>query len=463
MRSIPFGLAAAAVAALIATSAGAAYAQDTRGVPPPKEKEAAAAPVDSAKAKEQGMAEAPALLQQAGVSCAISDAMYKGGGKVEVGKKKVNARFYEVACSDGPGQMITVVEGQTPNVYNCLVMEQAKAQGKSETACELPGNAHPAQGLGPVLARAGVSCTPSQGRWMGASAESKLDMYEVACSEGGAYILQVPQAGSTVKLSAVNCLHGSESVQCTYVTKDQALAQITKMAAPANKPTCQINAARYMGTSTTKTDFYEIGCVDGKSGYVLEVDASGKFLKTINCAIATGIGGGCQLTQVAAGGETIEAPTYTKLAAQIGFQCNVEKYRSLGVDPKGREMVELACAGKPAAMVALLPSDASQKGELWNCARADARGLKCALRPIEATYAAMTQQISAKGKECTVDKTRYVGSNTDTGSDYIEVGCSVPAGGALMMEYGPGMDVVKEVYNCVAAKSIGGGCKFLAK
>ena len=55
-------------------------------------------------------------------------------------------------------------------------------------------------------------------------------------------------------------------------------------------------------------------------------------------------------------------------------------------------------------------------------------------------------------------KTRYVGT-TPEGGDYVEVGCE--GGGALMVEYGPGVQAVKAVLNCGQAKSVGGGCKFI--
>jgi hypothetical protein len=461
MRSNPFGLTAAAVAAVFAIgSVGSAMAQDTRGVPPPKSKEkAAAAPADPAKAKELGMAEAPPLLTQAGVTCAMTDALYSGGGKTDVDGKKVNTKFYEVACSDGPGMLIIAAEGQPVKTYNCLAINQAKAEGKGELSCTLAGNVEAYKGVGPLLTKAGARCTPSQGRWAGASGENKIDLYEIACAEGGAYVVQAPQPGSTRTLTAVSCLHaGQTGIDCQYLTKPQMVETITKMAAPANRPACSVNDVRYMGSTKSNTDFYELGCTDGKSGYVVEVDTAGKFVKAINCNMATMIGGGCNLTVVASGGDDQDTATYTRLVTKMGYACTVEKYRPFGVDPAGREILELACAGKPMSVVGFIPSEPSQKPEIWNCARADARGLKCNLRPVEATYAAITDQITAAGKSCKVTKTRSVGA-TPEGSDFVEVGCD--GGGALMVEYGPGLEAVKNVYICGQVKNVGGGCKFL--
>ena len=71
---------------------------------------------------------------------------------------------------------------------------------------------------------------------------------------------------------------------------------------------------------------------------------------------------------------------YTRLVSGIGYQCTVANYRPLGIDQSsGREIVEVLCSGKPAPALAFIPAGAGQKGEVWDCARAEARGLKCGL------------------------------------------------------------------------------------
>jgi hypothetical protein len=456
MRSLSFGLAAAALAALVATSASA---QDTRGVQPPKAKATAQQQSgDPEKDKAKGMAEAPPLLQQAGTVCTVSDALFKGSTKTDVGGKKVDTKVYEVACSDAPGYIVMSPEGATASAYNCLAMNQASAEGKSGVSCTLEANADPVKGMTPLLARAGMKCTPTQGRWAGANTEKKYDQYEVACQEGGAYIVQVPQSNSPHKFASVNCLQVARDNACQYLTKDQALQQLAAVAAPAARSACQINDMRFIGEVPGKSVYYEVGCADGKSGYVLQTDYVGKYVSAIDCARASTIGGGCQLTtvSVAAGEET---GVYTGLMNKNGFPCTVSNYRPLGVSPDGREMVEVLCAGKSAPAVAFLPAGgAGQKAEFWDCARSEARGLKCGLVQGAAAYATTNEKITAAGKECRVNKVRPVGSTAE-GGDFVEVGCE--GGGALMVEYGAGNQTVKSVLNCGQAKSVGGGCKFL--
>lgn len=459
MRSLPFGLAAAALTALaLAAAPGASFAQDTRGVQPAKAKPQEQQTGDPEKDKAKGMAEAPPLLQQAGAACTVSDALWKGTTNTEVeGGKKSKTKVYEVACSDAPGYIVMAPEGAAPSAYNCLAMNQAAAEGKSGVSCTLAANAEPFKGLQPIVTKGGMRCTVTKGRWAGANTEKKYDQFEVACAEGGAYIIQAPMGGSTHPFAQVNCIQVASTGACQYLTKEQAVAQIAAIAAPANRTSCQPTDVRFVGEAPGKAVYYEVGCADGKSGYVLQTDPAGKFVSAVECARASTIAGGCQLTQVKieAGEET---GLYTKLVSGIGYQCAVSNYRSLGLDPQGREIVEIMCNGKSSPSVAFIPSGGTQKGEVWDCARAEAHSLKCALAQGVAAYAFATEKITAAGKECKVNKVRAVGSTAE-GGDYVEVGCE--GGGALMVEYGPGNLNVKSVLNCGQAKSIGGGCKFI--
>ncbi len=66
-------------------------------------------------------------------------------------------------------------------------------------------------------------------------------------------------------------------------------------------------------------------------------------------------------------------------------------------------------------------------------------------------------QLTAKGKPgCTVVNARGVGV-TSNGEDFVEVACSGRR--RLMINYAPGIEVVKDVIACPQAKGIGGGCK----
>jgi hypothetical protein len=422
-----------------------------------KDKSSAAAPDEKSKAK--GMAEAPALMQQTGYACTIGEANYVGSSKAKNAEgKEVTTNVYEVTCSEGLGYLILAKEGQTPEAFDCLKLSTNAAKTGGKLTCALPGNADFNKALQPLMAKSGETCTVNKSRWVGTSAESKIDEYEVGCAEGGADILVVPQPGSTKTLAAESCLQASRiGIACEYFTKEQIIAQIKALAAPANRTACQVSDAGYVGqSSTNKHVFYELACSDGKSGFMLETDAAGKYLNAIDCARAGGIAGGCKLTTVSEG-DTSDAATYTKLAKEIGYDCAVTSYRSFGMEQNGgREIVELACSNHPAGAVAFMPTSKGQTGDWINCARAEARGLKCGLNKPEATYALINEQLKAKGKDCPVNGARGMGS-TAQGEDYVEVTCS--SGGGLVLKYAAGKDNLTDVLACAQAKGIGGGCK----
>ena len=392
----------------------------------------------------------------------MTDANFIGQGKTkDKDGKDVVSKYYEVACQEGLGYIVGSAQGGTPTAYDCLVMLHNKPKpgeaDKGPLYCRLTANLDPPKTFAQVLAKGGATnCTPNQARYIGSTADLKLDQYEVGCSEGSAYILDYPHPGSDHPLRVADCML-SDAGTCQYFGKDQIVARLTGIAAPA-KRSCPISNGRYVGTSATnKHVFYEVACGD-QPGFVLEVGADGKYVANVECARATGIGGGCTLTSASAA-QTQEITTYTGLAKQIGYPCAVKAYHSYGPqDAFGkRETVELACSDHPEGGFVLLPIDAGQKGDYFNCVRAETRTLKCALTTPEPTYAKISSEITAAGHSCQVVNARGVGL-TPEGDDYIEVACTGQPG--QMLEYAPGIpEKIKTVLACAQASGIGGGCK----
>ncbi len=459
MRSFVFGLAVAVMAAALSpVAANAAMGAPDTSASKPEKATKGAKPTDDAKKHQQGMAEAPPLIQQTGINCTLTDATYVGQGKTT--KDGPGQKIYEVVCQEGLGYMILSPAPGTPNAFDCLGMSSLKPkEGQPDTGqvyCRLPANAEPEKAVAAIAAKAGVSCPVTQAHYVGTSADGKLDQYEVACADGTANIVQNPRVGSTQKLMSANCLLLNPGTCATYLPKDKMLAQLASIAAPAKRE-CQVSDSRYMATVTSNNNsYFEVACSGDKPGYVLQVDAGYKYVAAIECARATSIAGGCNLTSASAA-QTEANATYTKLAQQIGYPCNVKSYHSFGLDQKsGREVVELACSDHEDGAIAMVPVDTGQKGEYFNCVRAAAKGLKCALTPAQATYAKMSSQISSQGKTCQVSNAQALGV-LPTGEDVVEVVCS--AGSGFMVEYAAGADQIKTVTACAAAKGIGGGCK----
>ena len=447
MRFLAIGLMAAVLAG--ALSPVSALAADKKAAAP-------AVGIGDAKSHAQAMMEAPPLIQQTGINCTPTDANFIVGKSTEQGKQ-TNTKIYELVCQQGLGWMIFAPEGGAPNAFDCMALNTRKpaagAKDNGAVYCRLPQNENPMQGLQAVAAQAGTNCPVAQGRWMGSSTDNKLDQYEIACSDGNAFVLQVPRAGSTQKLTSVSCL-SLKPGDCTYFTKEKYLAQLTAMAQPANRP-CQLADGRYIGRTPSSHTFYEVACSDGKSGYVLETDQNNAYVRAIECGRSGAMGLSCELTSAGAA-QTSENQTYSTAAKGIGFDCDVKSYHQFGVDSKtGREVVELACNNHPESYIALLPVDKGQTGRYMDCARAAGVGLKCVLTSGDLTNAKLSSDVSKSGKTCQVTNARDVGT-TAAGDDYVEVACSGGAG--MVISYPQTNDTAKSVQTCAQAKATGLAC-----
>lgn len=409
--------------------------------------DAPAKPKMDPKVHEQSMKDAPPLVQAAGLKCDVSDAYLLGTADEKANGKTFKSSFYEIACGQGNlGYIFKSSANGDPQFFDCLSLQMAAEKAIAEkqkpgnTCNMLPANADPKTGVLPWLTQSGVNCgSVTKAAWRGASPADKIAVYEAACSNGGGYLVVAPQPGSTKTLSVEPCYKSDLiGVKCELTNPDDVSKQIVSLAAPAKQADCTPAKGRWVVTDPSNgNDFYEIGCSDGKTAFMMRTDNKGAFKEAIPCIKATRIAGGCTYMDVNTG-STADNATYTKLAKQIGYDAcaNVQKYQSYGAETGGqREIVELSC-GPTEGSFALVPTGAGQTGEYFNCVRAAGRGLTCHLTPMEATYAKMSQQIAARGKTtCKVSNGRDIGKD-DKGIDYVEVACS--AGDpqpALVLQY----------------------------
>jgi hypothetical protein len=400
--------------------------------------------------KEQiarGMKEAPAIAKTANLPCTVTNAAYLG----QAGK--VNA--YEVACKEGLGfVMLAGVAPEPTKAYDCL-----HTLSNANLACKLPENANPKTPLGPILTANGHACTIKDARYVGGDASSNF--YEAACQEGPGYILETPVPGATTPIKVLTCAEtmGTSSLECTLTTKAQTVAAIAALAAKSGK-TCQVSDARYIGASTTDNSvFYEVAC-GAQAGFVVQTDSAGAFKLAIDCGKASGIAGGCKMTDTTKA-ETEEATTYTGLAKAGGFNCTVSKYRFIGMvaEPTKSEIVELACSNRPDGVIALFPSAAGAKAKFVDCVRAGEYGdsATCKLTSLTPIYAKYTASLAAKGRSsCKVSGTRYLG-HSPSSTDYIETACADGnPGWVVEMD---SSDTVKTLLSCGQAKGAGLSCQ----
>lgn len=414
MRPKVFGLAAALLVAALAPAAV---------ISAPKE-----APKVSDAQRKQGMAEAPAVAQSAGLTCQVTDARFVGKTGEDKKAGKPAQSFYEVACQPGTmGYILQSSPGAPTVAFSCIEADTPPEAGKPPSLpCILPGNADPKAALAPLLAKAGSQCTPTQARGIGQTKTQSF--YEVSCQEGPGYVVIGSSPFDASKgVQAQNCLNfdeGSGNIKCTLSDRASRLAIVDRLV-QSSKTNCTIKDRRFVGTAQDGADFYETSCQDGK-GYIYKV-VKGSVTQNWDCAHAMSILGGCQLTD-AREAQSQEASLYTKLAKNAGSNCQVSKYAEFPM--KGNdEVVELLCASGQSA-VGIFP--ATGKGQVLDCGRSLAAGYKCSLG--KADYAGLTEDLRKfNQKSCTVSNARPA-AKTQKGTILVEVACSDGLPG-YMIEY----------------------------
>jgi hypothetical protein len=406
-------------------------------------------------AHAKGKKEAPAAVAAAKLPCTVTDGYYIGGG---AGKDKVYTDYYEVACQQGLGYILGVRKGNpTPTTTDCVIMALTPDGKPNPQRCRLPGNHHPYLGLQAMVSQAGHTCTVNNGHFLGGN--DAVLLYEVACSEGGGYILEVDHKGSNPPKTA-NCLiyaANAGAIKCTLVGEAAQNSYVDKMVAASGKP-CTVTDRRYVASTTDGLDFYEVACSD-KSGFMIKTTANGGYSAIVPCSQASGIADGCKLTD-AREAMTKEAGLYSNLAKKAGFSCDVSKYADFTSSDPNLEVVELACSNRPDGGVGFFPADAG-KSRVLDCLRAEAEGYQCSFTPTSALYANLTEQLRAKGKtSCVVSNAASHGYADAPGGgkeDFVEVACA-DGGPGYVMHYVPGQALPVELLNCAQVKSTG-GCK----
>jgi hypothetical protein len=405
------------------------------------------APVSEAQRK-QGMSEAPAAAQAAGLSCQVSDARFIG--KANDPKTKTETSYYEVACGQNMGYIIQAAKGGPASAFSCIEVAPTPGQPAKEGAlsCVLPGNSDPKAQLAPLLAKAGVACTPTAARGIGQTKDNTF--LEVACQGGTGYVLIASSPLDTSKSAeAQNCLNFDDqggNVKCTLTDKATRLAAADRFAAQANNG-CVVKDRRFVGSSKDGSDFFETSCQDGK-GYIYKV-SKGQLAQTWGCGQAQGILGGCTLTD-ARQATAEQAALYTKLAHNAGSACDVDHYAEFPMRGN-EEVVELACKDGKGA-VGIFP--ASGKGQVMDCGHALAAGYKCGLTK-DTGYASLTADLKKFGKNsCSVSNARVSGK-TPKGTVMVEVACADGLKG-YMLEYNtaPAVSAVG-----ATACAFAGGCQ----
>ncbi len=394
---------ATAMAMIASFGASQAYAAD------------AAFKIDPVK-QAKGMADAPAIIATAKITCDPSNAYALGQTDYEKpDKTKVKGTLYEIACKTGPGFIITAVSAtEVYQPFTCMMAAKVQKAKPESILCVLPENKPAYKWLTPIAQPYLPGCEISDVRMVGSTSTAPLiDRYEVGCGAKVGGVIDYPQLGSTAAVEFKPCIlmQGSNS-ECTLSTAAQIAESIKPLAAKAD-PKCQVNNARFVGVSKENSSyFYEFGC-SNEPGFMVQATAEGAFTRIVPCASAAGLGG-CTFTDKGAAMADANAG-YSALLKAAGYPCTVSDYDVQGTqESTHRDYMEFKCPEQPWGLIGFVPQPGSTGStSVTDCAIVKSRQRQCTLTTDAALKGFLDKliKISQPTKNCDVADVRYIGES----------------------------------------------------
>ncbi len=382
-----------------------------------------------AKAKIDPMADAPLIAAAAKITCDPSAARLIGPTEVtKADGTKAKGNLYEVACKAGPGFIaVAATPADVLQSFTCMAAFEAHKKVPTGVTCTLAENTPPYKWLVPVAAPYIPGCDVNNARLIGSSkAEPLIDRYEVGCSAGPGGIIDYPQLASSAQPSFKSCLVAEGASVCQFTTKEQLSAQMAPLATKAD-PKCQVNNVRFVGVSSSNDAvFYEFGCAN-QPGFVVQTKPDNTYIKTIPCAAAAGLNGGCTFTDmgVAANGQK---GYYSDVLKKAGLTCTVSDFNVLGTQESSkRDYVEFKCPEQKWGLIGFVPQQGSTAGVRVTDCFLDQVGHKgCTFVTTDQLKAQWDVLIKAAEptKGCDVSEVRYIGESQGVDKGVIaELAC----------------------------------------
>ncbi|MGH8264364.1 MAG: hypothetical protein ACRETU_05405 [Steroidobacterales bacterium] len=220
---------------------------------------------------------------------------------------------------------------------------------------------------------------------------ARLEIYEVACSNGLGYLLvsQTDAAPDATSCFSADTTHAEEvaagrksDMYCQLEGNKDVKGTATRLMAGA-KITCATRTLRWLGASAAShTEYTEVVCDDGR-GYLIRTAQAGSDVATtvMSCKEAADKGIKCRLTDAGPVAKPISMDRFKEALAANGFQCSVNQSRLVGQETtRKRYVVEFQCPEHPEGVVAFIPTgDNTNKFETMDCAHAVAQHVLCEL------------------------------------------------------------------------------------
>jgi hypothetical protein len=304
------------------------------------------------------------VMARSGRACAVEMGRYLGS--------TTDQTVYEVACSGGDGYILeaTKAPGGAATAIPCLAFGAG-----SNLQCALSTPEQQDRVLASLIAASDKPCKAENRRYLGADAAHN-DVFEVACSGGKGYMLQVDTAGKLV--AATDCLQAADiggGCRLTDVRQaeiapngpysDLAKATYTELAKSAGFD-CAVSKYADFPPRPNGAEVVELACSNRPDGGVGLFPTTGRP-EVWDCIRAQAKGYGCTFSPASV--------AYGKLTGVLkskGTSCVVSDARAYGRTQDGADLVEVSCGDGGPGWVLEYPPHASEPGALRNCAQAAA-------------------------------------------------------------------------------------------
>jgi hypothetical protein len=228
------------------------------------------------------------VVARAGRPCTVADARVAG-------RNPQNQHdIIEIGCQGGaPGFLMEVNNtGGFVRALDCDRVTGLTCTFTNTAALQAAGKAAL---LGRVRAAGLAGCTPADARLLGAESGTGREVVEVSCSNRPYGAIALLASPTTPRNEVVDCLAAPRwggQCQLTQASSVYPVASAA-MRVRGRNPGCQINNARWMGSTRQGESWYEVACADGRS-FLMDYRGAGQVASVLTCREGAEVGGGCR-------------------------------------------------------------------------------------------------------------------------------------------------------------------------
>ncbi len=241
-----------------------------------------------------------------------------------------------------------------------------------------------------------MTCQFDSARFIGRNGDGRT-LYEVACTnEPGFLVLD------TTPPQTVNCIANNVSVaarraqnpeaevgaECTIASNTDTAAAIRNYTLAAGI-TCNVEQARWVGSTTAGDQRYEVAC-PGPEGYWFDVTPTGSIHNKMDCFQVAAAGGNCEFSN-----SQEQAAWLASLAASSGRTCQATNSRFVGANGEtGQRYFEVGCSDGVGFMVRTDRNNTFES--VIECSAAGGIAGGCTLSEGTAVAAASAEELQAR-------------------------------------------------------------------